>query len=103
MKYIKLHSFNDTKAADVYTMAVKFSQQGGVSIDEMRKRVRVLDAIENNKDPVALLLEDADHATLAEALKVVPWSVSTKELLMIIDAALNAGAPPVVVDTTPAA
>lgn len=94
MKYIKLHTFKDMNSLDVFTMAVKFSQQKGVSIDEMRKRVRVLDAIETNTDKVALVLEDADHKTLLEGLNEVQWSVSSKEVLTIIDEVINAKAPP---------
>jgi len=97
MKYVKLRVYSDVKSTDIFTMAVKFSPPNqGVSIEEMRRRVRVLDAFEANKDPVGITLEDADHETLVQALKSVPWTVSSKEVLTIVDDALDAKAPPVV-------
>lgn len=62
-------------------------------IDEMRRRCRILDAVE--KAPVTgILIEDADHDHLVALLKDFDFGVAHAELLAIIDAILEAKAPP---------
>lgn len=65
-------------------------------VDEIRKRVRILDALDAlPPDADHLLLEDDDAATLAAAIESFPWSSASKSLLTIIDDVTKAEqAPP---------
>lgn len=73
------------------TRAVVDAVAGGRApqkVDEMRRRCRILDALE--KADTDLHLEDADHAHLCELLKVFEFGVAHPELLAIIDGILDA-------------
>lgn len=64
-------------------------------LDEMRKRVRILNALDLlAPDAAALDLEDADYDVLKSALETTPYNIASAHVLSIVDAALNAKAPP---------
>lgn len=67
------------------------SPQRPLGIDEMRRRVRVLDALDECKpNSEFVLLEDEDAKALTSAIESFPWSAASKGLLTIIDDVLNA-------------
>lgn len=70
--------------------------QGGLNYEAMRKRLRVLQALKDNADPVNLQLEDDDWKLLAEAIKVFLFARATEELSTIIGDVVEAKAPPAV-------
>lgn len=63
--------------------------KGGVTVDQMRKDIRLLDAIDAAQDDT-LQLEDADWAHLVEKLKAFPFAVSDRDLLALCDGVINA-------------
>lgn len=70
-----------------------------LSIDEIRRRVRILDLLDAaplNSDHI--LLEDEDAKVLVGAIEGFPWSVASKGLLSVIDDVLS---PETVTPPTP--
>ncbi len=67
-----------------------------IGVDEMRKRVRILDALDAiPRDADHVMLEDSDAEMLAQAIEIFPWSSASKNLLTVIDDVLKAEAPKV--------
>jgi hypothetical protein len=71
------------------------SPNRAIGVDEMRKRVRILDAIDAMpREAEYLMLEDGDADTLSAAIEGFPWSSASKNLLTIIDDVLKAETMP---------
>lgn len=83
-------SANETPQAVI--RAVMEVDPKGMSLDQMRRRIHVMDALDKCKDGI-LRLEDNDHAMLAEALKSYPWLRASSALLAMIDAVVDAKGP----------
>lgn len=68
------------------------SPSNAITIEEMRRRVRVMDAIDAALEASAdkLVLEEADHQMLKQAVSTFPFSVAHKDLLAILDDVVNA-------------
>lgn len=67
------------------------SPQKALSVEDMRRRVRILDALDevpHNGD--VLVLEDEDVTALTEAIEGFPWASANKSILNIIDDVLGA-------------
>lgn len=62
--------------------------QKGVSIDEMRKGIRIFDKLDESKD--TLELEDADYDHLKAKVEGMQWGIVDRDLLDFIDTVLNA-------------
>lgn len=65
---------------------------GGMTVAQVRARMRVLDALAKC-DGKTLVLEDADHTALQDAINVTAWTVASREVLALIDAVADAEAP----------
>jgi hypothetical protein len=61
----------------------------GLSVDEMRKRLRVVDALEACDGPV-LELEDADYELLARKVREMKWIVVDRVIVDFCDDIANA-------------
>ena len=64
--------------------------KSGMTVDEMRKRIRIMDMIDATSGRDVLLLEDADCAFLQECVKRTEWGIADAGLLAAIDDALSA-------------
>ena len=64
-------------------------QQKGADIEEIRKGIRILDALDSPKDNI-LELEDADWNHLVEKTNAMQWAFVDKRILALIDTILNA-------------
>lgn len=97
MKRIALISKPPHDSAAIFTSVLGHAPLGQpFNLEEVRKRVRVLDIIEKLPEASEYLdLEDADHAVLANALRTTPYNIASAQVLAIVDAALDAKAPPV--------
>lgn len=62
----------------------------GMNVAEMRSRIRILDAVEKADGNSEVVLEDADHTTLTEAINSMPWARADRSILQIIDDILTA-------------
>ncbi|HJY24968.1 MAG TPA: hypothetical protein VJ649_04760 [Actinomycetes bacterium] len=58
-------------------------RQQGASIDEMRKGIRVLDALDRAAD--VLELEDADWLHLKEKVQKMPWAMVDRRIVQFHD------------------
>jgi hypothetical protein len=59
-------------------------RQKGATIDEMRKGIRVLDALDAATDDV-LSLEDADWQHLKEKVEAMPWAIVDRRIIQFHD------------------
>lgn len=93
MKYIPFHDSDKFK-----TRAVIEAVAGGPrqqKVDEMRRRVRILDALEK-ATTTGMMIEDADHEHLVKIVKEFDFGIAHPELLRVIDDILGAGPPPAI-------
>ena len=58
--------------------------QAGMQIDEMRRSIRVLDALDAANG--TLELEDADWDHLKEKVQAMPWAVADRRIIDLVDA-----------------
>ena len=78
-------------SAAVLRLVTANSPQKPLGVDEMRRRVRVLDTLDALPiDAASIDLEDEDVKTLIGAIESFPWASANKNLLMIIDDVLGA-------------
>jgi hypothetical protein len=66
----------------------------GVDIEEMRKSIRVLDALEKSNG--VLELEDADWDSLREKTQTMQWGVIDSRIVQFVDDVFNATDKPLV-------
>lgn len=93
MKQIKIKHAGEgvkTTTKEIITLVISNSPQKQLTIDEMRKRVSILQTFEAAGDKESFVLEDAEHQVLVDAIKTFPWALASKELLSILDDFLNA-------------
>lgn len=91
MKSIPLIGATPSGTADVIRIVAERPTPGqGISPDEMRRRCRVLDALDAIEG-AELMLEDADHAFLVRLINVFQFGMANRELLAIIDGIVKAG------------
>lgn len=63
--------------------------QTGADIEELRRGIRVLDALDKC-DSDALVLEDSDWQHLADKTRAMPWGVVDRRVLEFVDDVLGA-------------
>jgi|SRR5215467_9802851 len=100
MKKIPLKSLPDPRAPDDPQQTVEYrsvieqairiplDRQGGATIDEMRKGIRVLDALDAADGQ--LQLEDADWEFLKQKVEHMPWAAVDRRFLEFHDDIANA-------------
>lgn len=76
-------------SVDVFKQVAEHSPQRPFTIEEMRKRVKLLDAIDAATGDT-LVVEDAEHELLKKALQEFPWNRADRELLKIIEDGIEA-------------
>ena len=74
--------------SDLIKGAINSVGREGVNSEEMRKRQRVLDALEKGTDKMSL--EDADYETLKECVDKMQWAMVHKDILAFVDDVNNA-------------
>lgn len=93
MKTIPIRTFGerDQKGAPVTSltllrMALDAPSREGLTMEDIRKRMRIHDAIEAVNEPaVALSLEDADFAVLMGVWRATPWATPNRALVAVDD------------------
>lgn len=65
-------------------MQSPMNTQTGADIDEIRYSIRILDAIDNQKDGY-IELEDADYAFFVRKIKVAKFMFITPEIMKFVD------------------
>jgi hypothetical protein len=96
MKRIPLHTFTDedTGGAMVWAEIVRqvvrrpLDPQRGADVDELRRGIRILDALDQSGS--VLELEDADWEHLRDKTLAMPWGVIDRRVLQFVDDVLGA-------------
>jgi hypothetical protein len=70
-------------------LRVPLDRQGGASIEEMRRSIRVLDALDGRIGNV-LELEDADWEHLKTKVERMPWAMIDRRLVQFYDDVVGA-------------
>lgn len=73
---------------------VSMSPEKAINIGEMRKRVRILDAIETADG--SFMIETDEWDLLSQCVRSFPFNVANKQVLQIIDDVLDAPDGPVI-------
>ena len=68
---------------------VPLDRQMGATIEEMRKGVRILDALDQARDDV-LALEDADWEFLKQKVDKLPWAGTDRRFVQFYDDVMGA-------------
>lgn len=77
-----------TKAAtyaELALMCVRTPKEGGFGVEEMRKRFRIIDALEGVNDTDIIKLEDQDANLLKEVCTEFKWSNIHKDIIAFTD------------------
>lgn len=69
--------------SDLIMICVKNPPQGGYNVDEMRKRIKVMDVIEKGGD--SLGFEDADYECVKQCVKSMRWASVHKDIIDFVD------------------
>lgn len=77
MQTIALVEVGKFKVADLIR-TVTSTDQRGMTFADMRKRNRILDALDKSTDE--LTLEDAEYSMLKDIIQVFPFAIATKDL-----------------------
>jgi hypothetical protein len=93
MKRIKLRPVTDGKPGqstkEILLLVMNNSPNRAITVEEMRHRVAIMNAIDDAKEDESFVLEDADWQVLRDGINNFPWSVANKGLLTIIDDVLK--------------
>ena len=89
------YEINRVDYAAVIEQAVRipFDRQTGATIDEMRKGIRVLDALDARVGDT-MQLEDADWEYLKQKVERMPWAVVDRRFIQFYDDVMNATEAP---------
>jgi hypothetical protein len=79
----------DYRSTIEQVIRVPLNRQTGATIDEMRKGIRVLDALDRAQNNL-LELEDADWQHLKEKVEAMPWAMVDRRFIVFHDDVLNA-------------
>ncbi len=94
MKAIPLLTLPALKTIDLIRTVASAPPQGGMTLETVRARCRVLDPLDMlPENATELLLEDGDYQTLVMALKAFQFGVATKDILTVSDGILGATTP----------
>ena len=88
MKTIKMMETDTVKGRDVVKIVMEQPGQGGATIEQVRRRCKVLDALDGAADG-ELKLEDAEFEFLSTTLKAFPFAAASRDLLKVVDALIT--------------
>ncbi len=75
----------ETNYAQLIKACVNVPPKEGFTVDEMRKRIRLIDATENIGDNKSFEVEDADIEVLKPCVKAMRWIILHKDLIEFVD------------------
>lgn len=94
MKRVVLRDRGAFKAREVLTTIVEQPPpNAGISYAEMRKRDRILDALDKCKEQSFVDIEDNDYEVLKGLLNAFQFGTAKRELRLILDDIANAKSP----------
>ena len=72
--------------ANLLLMCIRKQPDGGFTLDDQQKRLRIKKVLDDVLDADAIVLEDADHAVAVRCAKIMTWPILDKEILAFIEA-----------------
>jgi hypothetical protein len=72
--------------ADLLRTSLDFPPQGGFTLEEMRKRGRIDNALAKVKPGDVIKLEDADYAVAQEIIRAARWNGRSSEVVAFAEA-----------------
>jgi hypothetical protein len=91
MKYIPYRIFGNWETKSLLIMVMNQSAQG-MMLDEMRRRTKVMDQVDEAK--VYVILKDDDHKLVCDAIRTFRFGLANRDLLAALDGILEADEPP---------
>jgi len=86
-------AIGNISTADLVRTCVNDTPRGGLKVEDLRSRIRVLDALDRSVG--CLSLEDADAKTLQSCVAGMRWTAVSREIVTFCDAVANlADEPP---------
>lgn len=85
MKTVQLLETKTVKARDLLKIVMENAQPQGANIEQIRKRCKILDALDDARDG-AVLLEDADFDFMVKTLRAHSFGAATRDILKVLDA-----------------
>lgn len=85
MKTIELIETDVVKARDVLKIVMEQAGPQGVNVEQMRRRCKVLDALDAAKNG-RLTMEDAEFEFLSATVRAFPFAGANRDLLRVVDA-----------------
>lgn len=86
MKKLALKSYPDGfKDKDMIQVVAEspVDAQRGMNVEEIRKGIRILDALESSSD--TLILEDADHSFLSDKITIFRFGKADRRVIDLVD------------------
>jgi hypothetical protein len=83
----------DYRATIEQAIRIPLDRQSGATIDEMRKGIRILDALDASIGDV-VQLEDADWEHLKQKVERMPWAVVDRRFIQFYDDIMGATESP---------
>jgi len=80
----------DYRATIEQCIRVPLDRQSGATIDEMRRSIRVLDALDATSPSGVLELEDADWEFLKQKVEKMPWGIVDRRIVRFNDDIMEA-------------
>ena len=71
--------------ADLCLICVRSPKEGGFSVEEMRKRFRIIDALDGVGKTATVKLEDQDADLLKQIMSEFKWSNMHKDIIELTD------------------
>lgn len=91
MKRIELPAVEaPLNACEVLQTVINAPIGGGITIVEMRKRLRIIDALAAAKGKAYVVLEDEEHAMLSTIISQFPFGMVSKDIDRIVTAVESA-------------
>jgi hypothetical protein len=94
MRYIELKKVGQWDTRSVLKQVMNASPRG-MLLDEMRKRIKIMDALDEMAR-ISLDVDEEQFKLLVGALSNFPFGFAHKDLLTIIDGVLEASTEPIV-------
>jgi hypothetical protein len=85
----KPNDVGNSSTADLVRVCVNDPGQAGLKIDDIRSRMRLLDAVEKAGDGPFISFEDADAKTVQKCVGGMSWRVVRADLVEFCDAVAN--------------
>ncbi len=82
MKSIELKEYSDgafkNSTENILTQIIDFSKSGNITTTDQRKRIKLLDKIEDQRESGKLDLEEDEFKNLKDLIENMIWAVSNK-------------------------